>query len=256
MDKEIEKLYGAQLEQNKAQLESNYTSAMQGLDTQAQNVQKQAQDRINQTAVEADIARKNYAEVQNAYGLSSGAMAQAKLAQTNQLSADIAAIRAAQQETESGIELERENLRRQYENAIRQAQADNDMAKAQALYQEAARVDADLEAKKQHAAQLLANAGDYSLMQEYLNLTDDQAALLKKKATSSSKSSSSSNNAKTDEGKTGYDEETMSAYTERLKALIQGGNKEAVLAFYEQGKPFMSDKQRLQIEMILWGAGY
>ena len=177
-DEYINKMYDSQLNSQKEQLTQNYNQAISNLDaTKEQNAQN-LQKNLNTTAVESQRAQKNYNEVQNAYGLSSGAMAQARLAQDNQLQADLTTLRAAQQTADAGIERERALLSQQYSSAIAQAQADNDLARAEALYKEAKEAEAKLLAKQEAAAQLMAGVGDYSLIGQLYGLTDEQIAKL------------------------------------------------------------------------------
>ena len=181
-DEYINKMYDSQLNSQKEQLTQNYNQAISDLDaTKEQNAQN-LQKNLNTTAVESQRAQKNYNEVQNAYGLSSGAMAQARLAQDNQLQADLTTLRAAQQTADAGIERERALLSQQYSSAIAQAQADNDLARAEALYKEAKDAEAQLLAKQEGAAQLMAGVGDYSLLGQLYGLTDEQIAKLTPKS--------------------------------------------------------------------------
>ena len=179
----INKMYDSQLNSQKEQLAQSYNQAISDLDTTKQQNQQQTVKNLNTTAVEAQRAQKNYNEVQNAYGLTSGAMAQARLAQDNQLQADLTTLRAAQQTADAGIEQERALLAQQYTSAIAQAQAENDLARAQALYQEAKDADAQLLAKQEAAAQLMAGVGDYSLLGQLYGLTQEQIAKLSIKST-------------------------------------------------------------------------
>lgn len=181
-DEYINKMYDSQLNSQKEQLTQNYNQAVSDLDaTKEQNAQN-LQKNLNTTAVESQRAQKNYNEVQNAYGLSSGAMAQARLAQDNQLQADLTTLRAAQQTADAGIERERALLSQQYSSAIAQAQSDNDLARAEALYAEAKDAEAQLLAKQEAAAQLMAGVGDYSLIGQLYGLTDEQIAKLTPKS--------------------------------------------------------------------------
>lgn len=174
----INKMYDSKLNSQKEQLSQSYNQAISDLDTAKQQNQQQTDKNLNATAVEAQRAQKNYNEVQNAYGLTSGAMAQARLAQDNQLQADLTALRAAQQTADAGIERERALLSQQYTSAIAEAHAENDLARAQALYQEAKDADAQLLAKQEAAAQLMAGVGDYSLLGQVYGLTPEQIAKL------------------------------------------------------------------------------
>jgi hypothetical protein len=159
-------------------MEQEYAKNQSNLDARQEAAQKQTDANLTRTYVEAAKAQKNYDEVQNAYGLTSGAMAQARLAQDNQLQADLTALRAQQQNVDAGLEREKALLQQQYAAAIRQAQAENDMAKAQALYDAAKQDEADLLQKQKEAAALMAGAGDYSLYAQLYGLTPEQLARL------------------------------------------------------------------------------
>jgi hypothetical protein len=174
----INKMYDSNLESQKAAMEQEYAKNQSNLDARQEAAQKQTDANLTRTYVEAAKAQKNYDEVQNAYGLTSGAMAQARLAQDNQLQADLTALRAQQQNVDAGLEREKALLQQQYAAAIRQAQAENDMAKAQALYDAAKQDEADLLQKQKAAAALMAGAGDYSLYAQLYGLTPEQLARL------------------------------------------------------------------------------
>lgn len=174
----INQMYDSSLAAQKAQLEQDYEQGLSDLDRQQQQSQKQADANLSRTYVEAEKARKNYAEVQNAYGLTSGAMAQARLAQDNQQQADMTAIRAAHQEADAEIERQRGLLGREYAAAIAQAQANNDLARAEALYAAAKEEEARLLAQQENAAALMAGVGDYSLYAQLYGLTPEQLAKL------------------------------------------------------------------------------
>ena len=133
----LEKIYEAQLAAQKEQLKQDYDLSDAELTRQKEQNQKITDANLTRTAVEAQKAAVNNAELHNAYGLSSGARAQARLAQENQLQANMTALRVAQQEADAETERQRGLLSKEYASAIRQAQAENDLAKAEALYQEA-----------------------------------------------------------------------------------------------------------------------
>lgn len=174
----INRMYDSSLAAQKAQLEQDYEQSLSDLDRQQQQTQKQTDANLSRTYMEAEKARKNYAEVQNAYGLTSGAMAQARLAQDNQQQADMTAIRAAYQEADAEIERQRGLLGKEYAAAIAQAQANNDLARAEALYAAAKEEEARLLAQQENAAALMAGVGDYSLYAQLYGLTPEQLAKL------------------------------------------------------------------------------
>lgn len=175
----ITQMYDKALASQTAQLEQNYNQGVADLQAEQERLQQQTDANLNRTYVEAARDQRNYAEVQNAYGLSSGAMAQARLAQDNQLEADLTALRNAQTTIDANIERERTTLSQQYAAAIAQAQADNDLQKAQALYQDAKEQDALLRQNQMEAGKLMASAGDYSILANIYGLTPEQVALLK-----------------------------------------------------------------------------
>ena len=96
----IKQIYAKQLEQELAELSAQYESGR------------------NQTAAQSEIARRNFSEQANAYGLNSGTSGQAELARSANLQSDLA------------------SLRGQYISAMQRAQSENDIALAQALYSE------------------------------------------------------------------------------------------------------------------------
>lgn len=170
----INDMYDSSMASQAAQLRQTYEQGVSNLDEQKEQAQKQADASLSRTYIEAEKARKNYAEVQNAYGLTSGAMGQAQLAMGNQLQADMTAIRTAQQEADAQIERERSILAKEYATAIARAQADNDLQRAQALYEEAKREEDRLLSERENAAALMAGAGDYSLYAQLYGLTPEQ----------------------------------------------------------------------------------
>lgn len=134
---QINKMYDSSLTSQKETLAQDYQQADSDLTAEQEQSRKTTQTNLNRTAVEAQKAAVSNAELQNAYGLSSGAKAQARLSLENQTLANMTALRAQQQEADADIERRRSLLAQEYASAIRQAQADNDMQRAQALYDRA-----------------------------------------------------------------------------------------------------------------------
>jgi Skp family chaperone for outer membrane proteins len=66
------------------------------------------------------------------------------LAQNNALLGNISEIRRAQADAQAELDFQRTQMEAQYQQAIREAIAQSDLQKAQALYQEAKRVDESL----------------------------------------------------------------------------------------------------------------
>lgn len=177
----IKQMYAADLASQNELLKQNYDQNLAALDTQQQKAQKQTDSDLTRTYVEAQKSAKNYGEIQNAYGLTSGAMAQAKLAQDTTLQQDLTALRGVQLENDAQIERERTLLGKEYASAIAKAQADNDMALAEALYQQAAAEEERLLQLQLESAALFASIGDYSKYKDLYGLTDEEVALLNSK---------------------------------------------------------------------------
>ena len=172
---QIKKLYSSRLASQKEQLQQDYMKADAEYAAEKEKAQKATDANLTRTAVEAQKSAVSAAELHNAYGLSSGARAQARLAQENQLLANLTALRTQQQELDADVERQRSLLSQQYQSAIRQAQAENDLAKAQALYEEARRKQDALTAQQQtqnqyafEYAKLMADAGEYGPWLEFM----------------------------------------------------------------------------------------
>lgn len=173
----IKQMYGANLESQKQQLTQSHNAGNSALDEAKKQNQAAADANLNRTAVEAQKKAMADAEIQNAYGLSSGTAAQVRLARDNQTAADMAAIRTAQQEADAQVERERALLSQEYTSAIQKAQADNDLELAKALYENAQAEEQKLLAKAEaenarfkqelEAAKYLAEqTGDFSPVDE------------------------------------------------------------------------------------------
>lgn len=198
----IRKMYEQQLEANKAQLENDYNQNVSNLAGEESKIGSNYYEQRRQTQANADRAQASYNEMANASGLNSGAGGQAQLARSNQLQSDLTALGNAEAQNRAEIERQRTLLGQQYQNAIRQAQAENNMELAQRLYQEATRVDESIiDASKndssraleilnmmlsqvssernlasedaRQAAEIAAAAGKYGLYGKLYGLSDD-----------------------------------------------------------------------------------
>ena len=174
----INDMYDASLESQKQQLQSNYETNVSALDAEKEKAAREHDDDLARTYVEAYKKAKNFNEVQNAYGLTSGAMGQAALAQGNQLQANMTELRAVQEQVDAEIERQRSILAKEYAAAIAKAQADNDFQRAQALYEQAQKEEERMLQMKMAAGELMASVGDYSILQELYGLSHSQVAAL------------------------------------------------------------------------------
>lgn len=173
-DELLRQMYDSNLASQKAGLKSDYDAANANLDSQKVQNQQQADSNVRLAKTESDRSAVNAAEYYEAAGLSSGARAQARVAQDNQLLADLTAIRAAQQQGDADIERQRGLLSQQYAAAIREAHANNDMAKAQALYEAAKEAEANLLAQQREVANAMASIGNFDLYAQLYGLTPEQ----------------------------------------------------------------------------------
>lgn len=188
-EEKINQMFDANLASQKETLKQDYAKADADYVRQQEQAQKVTDANLARTAVEAQKEAVNNAEINNAAGLSSGAKAQLRLSNENQMRSDMTALRVQQQETNAEIERARSTLSQEYASAIRKAQQDNDLAKAEALYAEAEKQDELLRQKQKEeeeenkvneltAAQLLAGTGDYSRLGKIYGLSDAEVAAL------------------------------------------------------------------------------
>lgn len=161
----INKLYGENSEAEKKLIQENYTDNAGILNTEQDRVEQQAQDHVNRTQVEANSTSQN---VYNGPKLSYGAGAQASLAQENALRGNTNALNQGLDVARQEYERQRQLLASQYETAIKQAQADNDMQKAQALYEAAKREEQQLMDAYQKEAEMLASFGETEAANEVM----------------------------------------------------------------------------------------
>ena len=145
----IRKMYESNLNSNKSQLESDYNQNLSDLGAEESKLGQIYYEQQRQAQAESDRNRQAFQEYANARGLNSGTGGQAELAQNNQLSANLNALRQSEAEKRAEVERQRQLLGQQYQQAIQKAQADNDLNLAKALYEEAVRVDESINSAAQ-----------------------------------------------------------------------------------------------------------
>jgi uncharacterized protein YhaN len=134
-------MYDAYQNSALAKLKSAYDTNNQTLDATAAKIPKTYYNSENQLAASNDQQRQNFNEYAAANGLNNGAGGQAQLAYSNQYQKSYTSLEQAKADALAQVEQQRASLATKYQNAIAQAVADNDISRAQALYQEAIRVD-------------------------------------------------------------------------------------------------------------------
>lgn len=238
----LKQMYDSNLASQKAGLKSDYDSAVADLDAQKLKNRQATDVNLSQTYADSKKQQVNAAEYYAAAGLSSGAKAQARIAQDNQLLADLTAIRTAQQTADADVERQRGLLSQQYATAIRQAQADNDMARAQALYEAAREAEASLLANRKEVASVMAGLGDFDLYAQLYGLTDGQKNALVSSYASQQEA------AETEAGQAALDAE-YEAKLAYAKALAEEtGDFDAWLELLTQGKPVYTSSRQVQEE--------
>lgn len=155
----INKLYDSNTDAAKKLLAENYTDNTGFLNTEQNRVQQQTQENVNRTQVEAQAAQDKYTGPK----LSLGASQQEALSRGNTQQANVTDLQQKQSEADAEIERQRQLLASQYSAAIKKAQADNDMQKAQELYNAAKEEEAKLLSLRQTASTTLAAKGDTSI---------------------------------------------------------------------------------------------
>ena len=155
----INKLYDSNTEAAKKLLMDNYTDNTGVLNTEQNRVQQQTQENVNRTQVEAQQSQDKYTGPK----LSLGASQQEALSRGNTQQANVTDLQKKQSDADAEIERQRQLLASQYSTAIKQAQADNDMQRAQQLYNAAKEEEAKLLALRQNASSVLAEKGDTSI---------------------------------------------------------------------------------------------
>ena len=150
----INQMYAAALEAQMAQLKSSYDQNISELDASKGKVDDTYTEQKRQTTGTNAQEAANWREMANAYGLNSGTIGQAALAQSNQLQSNLNTLESAQAAAQAEIERQRTLMGQQYQLQINQAMAENNFNKAQALYQEAVRADEALRQQQQFNANL------------------------------------------------------------------------------------------------------
>lgn len=142
----INEMYDAQMQDQLAQLSREYDMAIAELDAQKMSQQGDYTAQRLAAAGEAERQAAAFREMANAQGLSSGAMGQNAMTSSGQAQANLATLGAAQAQATADIEAQRAIIAQSYQRQIQQAEAENDYARVQALYEEAKRVDEALRA--------------------------------------------------------------------------------------------------------------
>lgn len=137
----INQLYDAAVERAKAALQSEYEQQVAAFDAAEERIPIEYRDARNRASGDAAVVRANLNEQLAASGLNTGASGQARLAMSIAEQNNINDINRQQAEALASLQLQRTQAQSAYSAAVAEAIAGNDMERANALYQEAQRVD-------------------------------------------------------------------------------------------------------------------
>lgn len=152
-EQQINAMYDADLDNQLSALEQQYMQALSELDATLGQTGDQYTESRRQLTGDAERQAAAQRELFNAQGVNSGAIGQSQLATSGQMQSQINAMNSAQASAEAQIQMQRALLAQTYQLQIQQAEAENDYARAQALLQEAQRVDEVLRQQEQQNAQ-------------------------------------------------------------------------------------------------------
>ena len=178
----IKQMYDAALQAQLNNLKASYDQNISELDASVGKVDDTYTEQKRQTTGTNAQQAANWRELANAYGLNSGAIGQAALAQNNQLQSNLNTLESAQAAAQAEIERQRTLLGQQYQLQINQAIAENNMSKAEMLYQEAVRADEALRQQQQFNANLMLQYAQMGMQQKQW---EDELALSYAKAAKS-----------------------------------------------------------------------
>lgn len=137
----INEIYAAAERQALSALEGAYREQLAAYDSEAAALPGLYREAKNQSAASAAVTQQSMNERFTASGLNSGAQGQAALALGIASQGELAGLDAERASRLADIESQRAQTKQQYQNAVAQAIAQNEIERANALYQEAVRVD-------------------------------------------------------------------------------------------------------------------
>jgi hypothetical protein len=170
----INKIYDAQLESARLQAQMAHDESMSNLEAQQRAAQRQTDQALNDTYVDALKRNKNYLETQTAHGQSSGTAMQERLARETELTGRLTDLRKLQMGKDAETELEKTGAVRGLGEAIAKAKSEGDRIRNQALYDAAEREEQALIEEQQTIGKLLAKNNNYSVLGALYGLTPEQ----------------------------------------------------------------------------------
>ena len=181
----INQMYDAAQASKIAGLESAYNTNLSDMTAQKEQIDKQYNAAANDLAVQYERNRANNNLQAQMNGLNVGTGSQMSLALNSQYGRNFGNLRSAQAAAQVEQDRQISNVKMQYQLAVQQAIADNDLARAAALVDEANNQVNQLRNAYQmqqeelgNAAALLGASGDFSGYGELYGLSNDQLGTL------------------------------------------------------------------------------
>lgn len=162
-DDYINKLYDNRQQSQQTIAEQDKGNSEAFLNGQSEAVKNQTSGYVDRTNVEAQKAAQQPTYPRQ--NLSYGAAAQQGLSRGNQQQKDLSALTGQQNQAEAEIQRQRQKLAQFYQTEIQKATAENDMQRAQQLYDAAKAEEKQLQALRQEAAVYAKQVGDKSILE-------------------------------------------------------------------------------------------
>lgn len=161
-DDYINKLYDKRQQSQQQLTQQNQQDSENFLSGQSHALSGQTDNYKHRTQVESQQAAQQ--PTYPTKSLSAGAAAQVGLSRGNQLQKDVSALDARQAQAQAEIDRQRQQLAQFYQTEIQRATAENDMQRAQQLYDAAKAEEKRLQSLRQEAAVYAQSRGDGSIM--------------------------------------------------------------------------------------------
>ena len=161
-DDYVNKVYDRRQQSQQGLMQESQQQSDAFLGGQSQTVKDQTNQYLGRTDVEA--AKAAQSPTYPRQRLSSTAGVQQGLSRSNQVQRDTSALTGQQAQAEAEINRQRQNLAQYYQTEIQRATAENDMQRAQQLYNAAKAEEKRLQALRQEAALYGQDHGDNSIL--------------------------------------------------------------------------------------------
>lgn len=162
-EKYINKLYDTMGDRQKDVLETQYNQNQSQLNAGQEATGRMTGAYLDRTRAESPDVKNGVYTPMMGTGGPAGRGTQAALSFGNQRQKNISALTGQQAQADAEYERRRKDLADQYSAAIKQAQAENDMARARQLYDAAKAEEEQLRKLRQQGADLMAGVGDMSV---------------------------------------------------------------------------------------------